>query len=263
MFLAKLLVQSDDFSSLGGFNHDDIPQNDLMELLVADFDDKTCFQSDGAFLQLSAWPGVVMDTEGSVEKIMWRGGIYAFFNGDGSIDFRWIPSTVTKFGISNNTLSGTLDAAVLPRGLRYLGITHNQICGTVDLYTVPRTMVGLYIGSNRLHGSLHLEDLPPPLEAFDASRNKFEGTLAFQGLPPSIRNIRLRFNTFCGSVDLRFLPESIRLVELGDCSIQQKVLVIPTSFRNHPGCIDLYGNSIDRVMDTDGVGLSRTIVNVF
>ncbi|KNH07186.1 leucine-rich repeat protein [Perkinsela sp. CCAP 1560/4] len=248
---------------------DSMLQQTLMEILVGDFDDKTCFRdSDGDFEAVCAWEGVdcskhgEIDFDGDFEAVCaWEGvdcsenceirnidwqqhpNVMDLF-GDadgahdddvgpvrcgGSIDLRWVPSTVEKLSIPDLCLSGSVDTSVLPREMFSIQLKGNTFSGTFSTAALPPKIRTVDVSKNRLCGSLDLARgfLPERIYIFRVSHNEFSGSVDLSSLPVSLKELWLNANRLSGSIDLRSLPGPLQKCYLEQNEFQQDVVVFP------------------------------------
>mmetsp|Transcript_11450 Transcript_11450/g.17321 ORF Transcript_11450/g.17321 Transcript_11450/m.17321 type:complete len:287 (-) Transcript_11450:53-913(-) len=221
---------------------DSLPRQTLMELLVSNLDDKAIFRdSNGDFYEISDWNGVALDDSGEVTEINWeRDDGYSFFdeedvveNSDlpkqgGSIDLKWLPSTVTDVTISDLCVQGTINTYELPRSLVVLDVRKNAFEGSFDIRGLPAEFRSLWGSENRFLGSVLLEALPDHMHSVSLSQNSFSGTLALNSLPETLLHLYLSNNKFCGVLDLSNLSASLTYVRLEENEFYKaNVLIVP------------------------------------
>ncbi|KNH05413.1 leucine-rich repeat protein [Perkinsela sp. CCAP 1560/4] len=148
--MAFLLV---DPIAIGRADKHSMPHQTLMEMLVADLQDKKCFRDkNGDFHDINSWEGISLTQDGEVNSINlecyadFRFGV-EFDDEDedtkgvvrpgGSIDFQWIPSSVTDFSTSDLNLAGSIDTRTLPRELNDLNLEKNHFSGTFNAAGLP------------------------------------------------------------------------------------------------------------------------------
>jgi len=80
----------------------------------------------------------------------------------GSIDFKWLPSTVKEAAIYKMNLTGGIDTWVLPREFNgEFTVKSNCLEGSFDTAGLPRKMYALDISHNQPSGVLDFTALPP------------------------------------------------------------------------------------------------------
>jgi len=247
-----------------------LPQQTLMELLVAEFDDKEAFRdSDGYFTDIIEWEGVTVDKSSEVTEINWEKDVgFALFSDDeeydgptyeghlkpgGSIDLSLVPSTVIDLMIPNLKLHGIIDTFLLPRFLSTLDCDSNNFRGTFETKGLPSTLDSLYLTRNQLSGTLDVAGLPRELGVIVATRNAFTGTNSFRDLPEELRYASFAHNQFCGPMELSVLPRTLTHLRIeGNTFDVPKVLIVTPKAL---GACVLSKHGLDEVMTTEGVKL--------
>ncbi|KNH07899.1 leucine-rich repeat protein [Perkinsela sp. CCAP 1560/4] len=209
---------------LGRPDKDSLPQHTLMEILIGDLDDRTCFRDkEGVFLEACAWSGVKCTADGDVFSINWDPdhGWYLFgqdrpVQNGGSIDLRWMPSSVQDFHIPKLDLSGSVDTFSLPREMTSIDIKQNQFHGPFNIAGLPLNIRSVDVSSNRLCGSLDLPRLPEGISLLNAAMNDFSGSISLIALPESLNGLWLNANRLSGSVDRSALRLTLYHCNLAD-----------------------------------------------
>ena len=195
---------------LGRVDIDSLPQQTLMELLVEHIEDKGKITlADDSDIQ--SWRGMQYNEDGDLIKVTWF-----CFDLHGQIDFQWLPSTITYFRISVNSLKGSADLSHLPASLEEFLLRDNLFDGTLDLTALPESLMCLNASSNQFSGSVCLTSLPPSLISLLLSDNNFSGRLDLKSLPDTLERLHLNSNKFEGYVDFGALPASLSHFDLSD-----------------------------------------------
>ena len=196
MFRLISLYASD---ALGKIDMTSLSEQTKMELLIEDFGYQEPLQSaDGDYLDVSEWPGVVTDTDGTVTNIEWafdQNTDYFQTNGR-TIQLQYIPENVIDFSISECKMLGTVCTHDLPRNMKWLDISCNDFSGEFDIAGLPSCIGGAYIQHNKFCGSLSIPDLPPQIQDLFANDNKFSGTVDLSKLPDTMIELTLSDNAF-------------------------------------------------------------------
>ena len=105
MFTTVFLVCVDD--SIGRFDKSMLSQQTLMELFIFGLDkvEDICGSRDDP-REVCTWEGVECNSNGEVE-----GFECSFYgpDGTGTIDFKFLPCSLTEINMSNNALNGTIE----------------------------------------------------------------------------------------------------------------------------------------------------------
>mmetsp|Transcript_24555 Transcript_24555/g.38293 ORF Transcript_24555/g.38293 Transcript_24555/m.38293 type:complete len:277 (-) Transcript_24555:109-939(-) len=194
-----------DPSALGRLNYESMSQQALMEMLIDGITNREeiCGSKD-APEDISYWRRLVTDSDNNVKWI-----IFSFRKLSGSVNLQWLPSTVEKVYLNENTLYGSLDLTCLPNGLVLFNALINEFCGEVDLAQLPDTLIEIALWKNQLNGTLDLEHLPKALENVYLSINRFFGTVCLTKLPPGLKIISMYRNFLSGLIDVRNLPKTL------------------------------------------------------
>ena len=228
-----------------------------MEIFIDRLDDeskKHFLESDGGFLEVQKWTGIMPDDKGKVISIDWR---KCRFSGTLSLDM--LPDTLksikilgSRSGLSTHALYGTIDTAALPCGLERcvlenlkfsgslqlpalpMGLTHfsvqdNMLGGEIVFIEIPQCLEILDLSGNTFMGTVQTAALPRTLQKFCISNNKMEGTLDMTKLPPGLVMFSVTKNNFHGTLDLSQLPASLR-----DCYMAGNPFHGEISLRNLP-----------------------------
>ena len=197
-------------TAIGRFDQNFITDQQRMELLIERFSiksRKTFRSAEGEFLEISDWEGVQLTKNENV------GTVNFFQKGfTGTVQFAYIPPTVTYFSCAYNFLKGAVDTAALPRPLRVFEICQNKLSGTFDFTALPPALTQCNIANNFFTGSANLASLPPELNQLRAQRNEFSGSISLESLPMTLKNLSLSANRLSGSLTFENLPAN--LVEL-------------------------------------------------
>ena len=268
MMISFLYVQNLDKQACGRVNYELLDEQTLMELLVQDVNEIQELQTDdGEFLQLSLWPGIVLDEESHVREIEYSKHISfeMFFDGsnyrdytigpNGSMGFQWIPRHVIVLKILLLDLEGTIETDMLPPVLIKMDLSCNKFSGTFRMSGLPRTLQYLRLDTNCFVGSVDLSSMPPSLRICHIADNRFEGQLDFRNLPSNLDTFFAHGNHFSGSIDFQYLPDTLQNLNLVGNEIKQEKLIvrIPRSgpvffhldFQKFGEIIDTHGKTVD------------------
>ena len=239
-------IFSDD-PNLGRVEKQSLPQQSLMEMLIADVADKEPFMNeDGSFREISLWPGVSLNNDGEVTEVDWEYSMGNLKTQAGHLHWQWIPETaenffapycelygsvdlnelptkLVEFSVFHNNLSGSVRLDCLPQSLELLDLSENKFEGSVDCSGLPQSMNVLYLNNNQLSGSIHLSALPDGLEEFNASKNKLSGSFQLCPVPASLRGFYLHSNELEGEVVIGALPAGTRVIQLRSNQISSVV----------------------------------------
>ena len=234
--------------SLGRFDKNSMPQQTLIEMLVQDFIDvKIAKDEEGNFHDIEKWCIFKFNADGEVAEINIdvddkEMGFYLIYNNDfirsiktgcfsegGTIDFQYVPSTVTSLIICEMEFEGTLETKDLPAGLLKLSLTENKFAGTFSISDLPSKIDYVSIRSNHFEGSLDIESLPGSVTVFVASQNHFLGTINLNNLPRALRSLVLSDNELTGSLELRNAPITLEEVSLFGNNFQGEKLIVDAS----------------------------------
>mmetsp|Transcript_22253 Transcript_22253/g.34560 ORF Transcript_22253/g.34560 Transcript_22253/m.34560 type:complete len:228 (-) Transcript_22253:2-685(-) len=181
--------------SLGKVDKASLPQQTLMELLIAQFENMDIIGiTKENPKDISEWHGITLNDSGEVTEINWTWGDFG-----GSIDLQWMPSTLRTADISSDVFSdfrleGTIDLIRLPPVLKSLKLSENRFTGEISLICLPEPMTTLELTFNRLSGPLDLTKLPKHMKRLHLDSNCFTGVTDFSQLPESLTDLRLSGN---------------------------------------------------------------------
>ena len=269
--MLSYIITAADTQGMGRVNFDSMPDQTLMEILVADIENNTAFHDGDGFLDIQSWEGLSFGDDGNLKKIDFAAdvgmGLFAddsdeedednFIIGPkGSIDLKWIPRSVKRFDIFWLKLSGTVETSELPENLEFFDIASNDFTGTFSIPSLPRKLTNVRISSNQLSGTLDIDKMPRTMEKFSAEQNQFHGKLNLSCLPKEIVTLRLGANNFSGEIDLRSIPSKMRFFSAHRTAIRQDKLVIKVpnegvqyfrfSTRNFSEIVDTEGNDLKK-----------------
>ena len=141
------------------------------------------------------WVGVECDAQGTIRGISWE----------------------------NMHLSGTLQWEYIPQSLTYLSLCRNMLSGSVNWSYIPPQLEVLRLTNNAFEGSIELRSLPHTLREFWVPDNFFSGDLCFDYIPDNLRSMFLSRNRDLGGViDMQKLPNTLRLRDWFDTKIVVK-----------------------------------------
>ena len=247
--LANLLSIACTDDGLGRFSNLCISDQTLMEMLVQDFEDVNIAKAGGNFIDISEWSILCFDDSGSITAInididdteyidedpfyrsIHRGIKDSCFDGGGSIDFKYVPQTVTGLTVSEMIFEGTIETGDLPSGLIHLNVFGNYLKGPFDISGLPKCIERIDIGGNEMTGSLKIEFLPESVKEFSAFSNIFSGTLSMEKLPPKMESLALSSNRFKGKIELPKVPSSLSSINLDNNSFETERIVIDSAHK--------------------------------
>ena len=267
-------LQGADIPRAGRVDFASMSQQTLMELLVGDIHNLSNLQNtEGEFRDISSWEGVgIVGNDGRVEGISICGDIGFSLFGDeddmgadkasigpgGSIDFKWLPSSVKEIEICYMHLYGTMDTRLLPQNLNDLDVGSNNLSGTFAIEGLPESMEYVTIVSNNFEGTLNIGALPRKMRFISAERNKFHGTLDFSDLPPNMTTMLFAQNDFVGPISLANLPRHMKSLNVECAGIQQDRLVIrvPVAGLHH---FRVLKKNFGSIVDVNGMDISADL----
>ena len=205
-----------------------LPQESLMELFIQDFDDFDIAKDEkGNFYPITCWWGLKFDSHFNLISIDFdhddcetdihalagfrerRTILTGSFAKDGSVNFRFVPPTVTTLIVTGIDLEGELCTADLPDGLENLSVHKNCLKSTFSTADLPQPLVSMRISENHFFGSFALESLPKAIITVNARENDFSGKLKLSTLRHGIKQLDLSKNEFSGVLSLCGVPESL------------------------------------------------------
>ena len=196
MLFCTIVTTSD---PLGKVSIASLTEQARMELLIENFFYKDPFQSpEGDFVDISEWPHVKTDADGSVTHIDWTYDYNGddYMTGGRTIQLQYLLEKLEEFHINYRSLLGTVSTHDLPRHLKWFAISSNVFSGEFVVAGLPSSMVGVQIQNNHFEGSLSIPDLPPKMEDLLADNNRFWGTIDLAKLPDTMRVLTLHDNAF-------------------------------------------------------------------
>ena len=175
--------------SLGRVDLESLPQQALMEMVIEGIanKEKICGDVDEP-KDIEEWKGVTVEDD-EVVDIDWQRRKL-----EGSLYLEWLPSSVRRFLVGSNNLTGTLNSASLPTSIKSIYLGYNAFTGPIDLGRLPESMKSLNVHYNQLSGSLKLGSLPGTLTDFDARCNEFSGSVDLTQLPAALSYLNLGDN---------------------------------------------------------------------
>jgi len=215
-----IIRTSDSTSPLGRLDYASLSQQALMELLIGGITNKDKIYGQEDVPELTGWGGVFLNENGEVHEIGWN-----ILMLQGSIELKWVPSTVQKLLAYVNDLCGSVDLRGLPEGMKVLSLAQNQLTGELSLEHLPSTFETLALPTNSLSGSLNLKSLPKSLKWLFLDRNNFSGTIDMSKLPDRLEEINLNNNPISGETDFSHLPKSLRKLDISNTDLTGEVLV--------------------------------------
>ena len=222
--------------ALGRFDHASLSPQAVMEMLIEGLEDvdKICGSREEP-KDISDWKGVNVDEDtGEVTEIDWD-----YLELKGSLDWKWLPSSLLLFGASwngfsgsfdsnclqpslqtlflfMNAFTGSLDLCNLHDGMELFDMGHNHLTGSIDLRYLPQSMKELTLNDNAFTESICLSHLPGVLKVLHLAVNKLRGSVDLTNLPDNLKNLYLDKNNFDGEVDLTQLPKQLERISLND-----------------------------------------------
>ena len=210
MFHIVCIACADD--GIGRFDKSMLSQQTLMELFIFGLDaaEDICGSRDDP-REVCTWKGIKCNADGEVEAFLRTTHIAS-----GTIDFKFLPCSMTGLIMVENNLSGTIELADLPENMRQLQLCPSSLSGSLRLDDLPVPMGGVFLGQNAFSGEISLKRLPKGLRVLNLSMNKLQGTICLTSLPPVLETMYLNENMFDGSLDLTRLPEKLHNIRLND-----------------------------------------------
>ena len=96
---------------LGKIDYGSMSDQQLLELMIAGFNDKSKFADhEGDYKDACDWYGVRCNAEGAVEQISWPR--YDIKLGRGNIDFEWLPPNVENLNFYEQHIGGNSECEV-------------------------------------------------------------------------------------------------------------------------------------------------------
>ena len=207
-----------------------LPHQCLMESLVENLMLKWKFVNDSkdhskGMKNIEAWKGVSLDMDDNVIQIIWwESNSFYMKNGQGTVDFRWIPCTTEKFLIKKNQIRGTLDTHYLPSRLKIFDVSENELSGSLNLTSLPPLLERFNVERNRFSENFDVSQLPVGLVYINLSCNRFSGSLRVVDLPKTMRFFDASVNLFQGDIVIGNLPEQLYKLTLTRY-MEQKVVI--------------------------------------
>ena len=171
-----------------------------MEIFFDGVKNKAKFTDEnGNYTDLESWDGIRFNADGSVDVIDFD--LYvetpdvAFKR---TLNFAYLPETVTDIGLAHNILVGSLDVADLPSHLKILHVPVNIISGEMETANLPRCLQHLRVEGNFFEGTFDITSLPPVMVTINISLNRLHGSLALTKLPESLIHLLAGENAFFG-----------------------------------------------------------------
>ena len=258
-----------DSTATGRFDKDALPDETLMELLVAGVDNIERLQRDGSFQTLEHWPGLRFDAGGCMTEIDFQSRLFLrdleeeFRIGPGGfIDLQWIPATVVKFNVKGLDLHGSVHTATLPKFLTTLDISTNKFHGYFCQRGLPRSMTRVIISGDAFEGPVHAADMPRSMHAFWAAFNDFSGSLDVQALPRGLAELSLQGNLLSGEIDLSDIPRWMTMFDIRQNDFGQDKIVVHTSIFTQ-GRLYLDKRIFPAIYDTDGNDCAAKVIDYF
>mmetsp|Transcript_6834 Transcript_6834/g.10346 ORF Transcript_6834/g.10346 Transcript_6834/m.10346 type:complete len:212 (-) Transcript_6834:20-655(-) len=180
--------------SLGRVDKASFTQQTLMEILIENIEVQDSIVHGESITQ---WFGVSMRND-SVDTIRWLGVRLG-----GSIDFRWLPPTLTSINAVKNDFSGETCLTELPPTLQVFNISENHFCGSLDLTTLPESLTSMCVSGNNFSGSIDLTKLPKSLASLSLQSNPLDGEADFSQLPDALIHLNVIDTGLTGSL---FIP---------------------------------------------------------
>ena len=132
----------------------------------------------------------------------------------GSVNFAFLPQTVTVISLRGNVLQGPLDVERWPAALCSVSLEKNEFSGDLRAEKLPRDLIILNLHRNKLVGSVDMGALPPKLEELRLDDNELAGTVDTRALSRALRTLSLSKNNFSGLFSLDGLPEGLIVLHI-------------------------------------------------
>uniref|UniRef100_A0A7S4KU35 Leucine-rich repeat protein n=1 Tax=Paramoeba aestuarina TaxID=180227 RepID=A0A7S4KU35_9EUKA len=207
---------------LGRLDYASFSQQTLMEMVIEGIENKQVqiIGTKRKMRDVEKWKRVKVNAEKEIIKANW--GYYAL---EGSVDLRWLPSTIQTFILQGNRLTGSIDLTKLPEELLQLDLSSNSFSGEIDLENLPPKLVALMLLENSLSGSLHLEKLPASILDLSLAINEFSGSVNLEHLPPKMTTLDVSRNEIEGSVDFSKIPKSMNFLNVSYTKLSGSVTI--------------------------------------
>ena len=215
--------------SLGRLDYDSLPDQALMEILIAGSRNpkKAGFQdANGNFKDVCEWNGVTC-VDDRVTEITFCSVKFE----RAQFPFDYVPPLVEVLSITGCDLFGNLNLSVLPQNLEKLEVSSHSVCrplcGSLDFMAFPRKLTHIAIDENSFSGSCALADLPDSVITFNAASNKFSGSISLNNLPAAMQFLHLRNNDLSGCIHIESLPHFMRQISLSNNSFSGEFRLKP------------------------------------
>ena len=150
--MISFLVAPDD-QHLGRLDPSVLPEQCLMEIFVEGFQNKTKFQDkNGHFTDCHDWNGTHV-----IDGVITPLAINDYKNPlEGSLNVRFLPSTVTLLRLVDQKQGGQLDTAEIPWNLISIELCENSLDGSFITEGLPQSILLVNIDGNNFCSTLDL-----------------------------------------------------------------------------------------------------------
>uniref|UniRef100_A0A7S4NSP2 Leucine-rich repeat protein n=1 Tax=Paramoeba aestuarina TaxID=180227 RepID=A0A7S4NSP2_9EUKA len=171
--------------SLGRLDKSAFSQQTLLEIFLSSITNTEGIIEDSTE-PISTWRNLTFNESGELTRISWEG-----MNLEGSIELKWLPSTLKFLTLKSNHLSGSLDLTDLPDDTQSLFLLRNAFTGSIDLTRLPDSMLLLDVSGNHLSGCIDVTKLPASLKVLMLHSNDFSGWTDFRAIPETLKILSL------------------------------------------------------------------------
>ena len=174
---------------IGRFDRSTLSQQSLMELFVFGIDkaEKICHSRESP-AEVCQWKGASCNAGGEITALKWS---YASENGSGTVELKYLPSSMKELAMMYNALTGTITLGDLPDSMETLCLCGNHLTGRLDLDSLPAAMQHVDLSDNAFTGEISIEHLPNGLKDLYLCENQLSGPVCFTSLPPAFVNLDL------------------------------------------------------------------------
>ena len=123
--------------------------------------------------------GLRCNDDGLLETIHWE-----FLGLRGSLNWEYLPRSLTHFSVTFSKLTGELEIGNLPSQLESLFVNDNELTGTPDLTSLPQNLDVLGLSNNLFHGVLDFSKMPHSLRILWLQNNAELGGTLEEGVIP-------------------------------------------------------------------------------
>ena len=152
-----LFVIAADFC--GRVNAAQLSDKKRLDLMFAAFTDESKVKlqdGNGEFLDIREWSFVRLNNDKNVYSLSTSSDV----EWTGTVDFAWLPASISSVYFQQQDICGTLDTRSFPSNIRIFNIAGGGFTGTVDLTGPPASFVAFSVADHAFHGSVNFTALP-------------------------------------------------------------------------------------------------------